>query len=70
MAKKLRGTSNYCPFVASDENTEPKVTGLNPFKLIFAKNNASRLAHKHVVHKDVVDGSIMIRFPLVIADSE
>ena len=32
--------------------------------------SASRLAHKHVVHEKAVDGSSMIRFPLVIADSE
>ena len=41
----------------------PEIPGLNPFKAIFAKNHASRLAHKHVVHKDMVDGSSMIRFP-------
>ena len=28
------------------------------------------IGHKHVVHGNVVDGSSMIVFPLVIADSE
>ena len=30
----------------------------------------SILIHMHVVHDNVVDGSSMIRFPLVMADSE
>ena len=35
-----------------------------------AQNPASRLTHKHVVHENVQDGSSMIGFPLIIADSE
>jgi hypothetical protein len=41
-----------------------------PSKHPLAKNLSSRLAHKHVVHENAENGSSMVRFPLVIADSE
>ena len=71
MTRKFRGTSNYCPSVASDQDTDPKVAGSNPLMTIPGQDPASRLAHKHVVHKNVVGGSSVLRvFPLVIAVSE
>ena len=57
MAQKLWDAPTYCIYLASAQNTDPK-------------NPASSLAHKHVAHRNVVDGSSMIGFPLVMADSE
>ena len=31
LAQKFWGASNYCPSVASDHYTDPKVVGSNPF---------------------------------------
>ena len=31
LAQKFRVTSNYCPSVASNQDTDPKVAGSNPF---------------------------------------
>ena len=71
MARKFRGTSNHCPSVASDQDTDPKVAGSNPLMTIPGQDPASRLAHKHVVHENVVGGSsVLWVFPLVIAVSE
>ena len=34
------------------------------------KQDGAELSHEHVVHRNMVDGSSMIGFPLVITDSE
>ena len=47
--------SNYCPSVASDQNTDPKVAGLNPFMTIPGQESCKQVStyYKHVADKSI-----------------
>jgi hypothetical protein len=52
------GAPIFCPFVASDQNTDPKVAGSNPLIAVLGHNINMFFT------TNVVDASSMIRFPL------